>query len=109
MMVSQQHPLLRLCSPAMGLNLSLTPKYLCRLQVILLSHFYLNLREAANTETELSGTPEMLDSLQFGRVVGELGGSLSFVQSDNDQEEQEVEEQEEIEMGQRLRVSSGSV
>ena len=51
----------------------------------------------------------MLDSLQFGRVVGELGGSLSFVQSDNDQEEQEVEEQEEIEMGQRLRVSSGSV
>lgn len=86
-----------------------------RLRCILISHFYLNLRESASPAAGASASSpsQMSGSLQFGRIVGELGStSLGFDQpaaEDDDEDElSEVDGDEGVDVEEK-QVLSGPV
>ncbi|KZT63913.1 hypothetical protein DAEQUDRAFT_770168 [Daedalea quercina L-15889] len=72
------------------------------LQVILLSHFFLNLREVTESHAVggYSAGSSQLSELNFERVVGRLAGSISYNTDDSvagETNENELEPIEEIE------------
>ena len=59
---------------------------LLRLQIILLSHFYLNLVKANRFDLRESSGAASMSDLRFSRVVGSLAGSLAYGEGSSGQE-----------------------
>lgn len=61
-----------------------------RLQVNLISRFFLNLNEANSNGFDAASSPSQLSDLHFTRVIGSLGGSLAYGTGDTTSTEGDI-------------------